>query len=326
MTSIDGERLRYFVLARFCCPGAATARKQLGRYVADHLSAPLWRERFEATVADLTERGWIAGSAATDQGRRALAAYLGLPELPPGIDWKAMTTCFLARAFHRIPDAAERRRLDSADRLRGATLAVVHDLDLEAPSLSRAVDALIWRELGVDSTEPLSLAGVRRAMLSRIFKTPANMPWTKQAARGAAAAAGASSPAALRDGILRGWLADKRLGAPAAELPSRARQSEPPEGAPPPMEALRSFAESVHRVARNPSVPREGRRVYIAGLYAQLDLPMSLEDFKQAVVEAHRAGLVQLERADDDETSELLESSETHYLHAAYHFLVVPEG
>jgi hypothetical protein len=327
---IDAERLRYFVLARFCCPGAATARRQLARYVGDHLSAPAWRERFDATLADLVERGWVEGTSGTDSGRRALAAYLRMGELPEGIDWKAMTTYLMARAFDRIPDAAERRRLDSADRLRGTTLAVVHDLDLEAPSLARAVDALIWRELGVDSTEPLSLAGVRRAVLSRLFGTPPNMPWTKQATRGAAAAVGASGPSALREGIIRAWLAswnapsDKRVG--TQPMAPRARPSEPPEGAPPPREALRAFADTVTRVAKNPSIARLGRRVYISALYANLDLPMSLDDFKQALGDAHRAGVLQLDRADDDvEPSDLLLASETHYLHTVFHFLVLPE-
>jgi hypothetical protein len=320
MTGIDAERLRYFVLARFCCPGAGGARKQLGRYVSEQLSAPEWRERFEATVADLSERGWIEGASATEPGRRALAAYFGLPELAETMDWKTMTTYLLAHAFDRIPDATERRRLDSADRLRGTTLAAVFDLDLESPSMARAVDALIWRELGVASTEPLSLAGVRRAVLARLFDTPPSMPWTKQAARGVAAAVGAESAAGLRDGILRSWLANRRLGVAPDESP-RARQSEPPEGAPPPLEALRSFAEAVQRVAKNPSVAREGRRVYISALYQNLDVPMSLEAFKQALVEAHRAGLVQLERADDAEPSDLLAASETHYLHATFHFL-----
>ncbi len=319
---ITPERLDTLVLARLSVGDTklTSARESLGRLVETHLSPGAWREAFAATVSRLTERGWLADGTPTPRGRRALAAALRVEELPTVRRWESMLSLLLAPvALGHAPTAAVRRKLGAPERLRAATLAAAHRLPLETPTLTRAIDALIWRELGVERDTPVTLAALRRLMLHRALGTPERLPPKTQAAIAASASVGASGRDArsLCKALVLRWL--QRGDATTAEEP------------PLPPDDMSAFVARLARAARSTEVARWGRdKVFIASLFDAVrgdgDAHTELGAFKERLVAAQREGLLELARADLVAAMDqsLVARSETRYLNSAFHFLVAP--
>lgn len=78
--------------------------------------------------------------------------------------------------------------------------------------------------------------------------------------------------------------------------------------------------------ARFPQEPH-ATKVFLVGVWRALDRPGDLETFKARAVEAHRAGLLTLSRADLVEAMPArdVRESEARYLGEQYHFLRLPE-
>jgi hypothetical protein len=135
----------------------------------------------------------------------------------------------------------------------------------------------------------------------------------------------------LRGAIVRRWLdggaAEAKEAAPApAPAPAPVAEAAPARA---PDEDLAAFARRVLGAARVAPTGRfGGNKVFIAHVHRQLGDPgLALAAFKERLVEAKRAGLVSLSRADLVEAMapEDVRDSETSYLGAKFHFVRLEE-
>jgi len=175
------------------------------------------------------------------------------------------------------------------------------------PKLGPLCDALVWRELGL-TTKPAKCPDEIRAMFVRKhLATP--VTGKAETALRLLAASLVRAPRAetklLREALVRMWLVGGSLGAA-------------------------SFADDLRRVAL---AAREGvfgdRKVFLASVHRELvRLPawssLSLDEFKRRVLVEHRAGNVELARADLVGAMDpaLVHASETIGDGARFHFLV----
>jgi hypothetical protein len=139
-------------------------------------------------------------------------------------------------------------------------------------------------------------------------------------------AQGSGAPA-LRALALREWAAGD---GPSKTLPGR-ESGRPAAATPPPEDFdLAAFANTVLAVARDcPTGRFGGNKVFISHVWQRLAGEPSFaalgpDAFKRQLVEAHRADLLTLSRADlvSVMDPEDVRQSETHYLNATFHFVL----
>jgi hypothetical protein len=193
-------------------------------------------------------------------------------------------------------------------------------------SLTQVRDALCWKQLGVDTDKPFTLAAVQAVLLARALQTSRETEPTQAMRQLAARSVGARRADAdsLRLAALRSWLVPSSP-APRNEL---AAPPQPPLFDPAPAQGeLQSFAEHVLRIARTATSGRFGTdKVFISHVWRALrDQLQGLEEqaFKDRLVEANRARLLSLSRADLVEAMDPADvsASETRYLGATFHFI-----
>jgi hypothetical protein len=211
-------------------------------------------------------------------------------------------------------------------------------LDGPPPSLAALCDALVWREHGLASKPKRCPPELRAVYVQRRLGSEAGAP-----ERGvrllAAREVGAPRPElrALRDALVRGWLAGRALGPPRApeatrgsveDAPVRGGPASAEDRAPRAPEVTRgivepapdrgvapsdepaepapaaSFAGDALRAAAAVTEGRFGdRKVFVSAAWDELRRDprwseLALAEFKARLVAAHRAGELALARAD----------------------------
>jgi hypothetical protein len=366
------ERLEALVIARVHANAAKLALgelvKPLARFAPAELTAAAWRDRLAQVVDGLRARGVLdadhrlidAGELARrigDAGARSWAELSDrvLPALALGI---------------AADDAKLRARLDGRDAWAAAIVGRALGLWLDGPppSLAGLCDALIWREHELPGKPKRCPPELRAVYVQRQLGSEAGLP-----ERGvrllAAREVGAPRPElrALRDALVRGWLAGRVLGpaarpdavrtavrAASAAAPGDGHgpgpasepraQPQPSRDATPAIAAAgaadrggsAAFADGVERAARATAEGWFGdRKVFVSAVWDQLRrdpgwAPLALDDFKARLVAAHRAGLLELARADLVAAMDpaLVAASEITADGASFHFVVpnVPDG
>lgn len=257
----------------------------------------------------------------THAGRARALATLGVEALPPKATWaKVRDGLLLAKALGApAPGAAEARRLGSKTGLHAAVLKALYALPVaDFPTSKQAVDALIWKQLGLDTDAPLTLAVLKKLLLNRelgLMLEPTEAKAVESlAARGLEARD--KTPAGLRAAALRRW-ALGQASAPVAD----ARW---------PLD-LDQFARRVLAAARGCATGRFGPdKVFIAHVWRALrDDPAArgdgLDDFKRRLGEANRERLLDLARADLVEAMDPADVAESvmEYSGGTFHFVRV---
>lgn len=247
------------------------------------------------------------------RGRGALRAALGVKSLPEKSDWRSIKKTCLADA-PLPPKQVSSKRGKSTDREDAANIARYHGLKLgNAPTLRQVRDALAWKAIDVETTEPFTLAAVLKVLLNRVLKTTKPLEVSAVLKQLAAEAAEAN-----RDDTeespqirLRRWLAS-----PAGPV-------EPPD-----VEDDNTFAARVMAAARASETGRFGdNKVYISHVFRRLvdegAVVKDLDAFKARLVSAHTSGLLALSRADMVEAMkpEDLDASATMHSGATFHFV-----
>jgi hypothetical protein len=315
------------------------ARSEVSRalepFAAHRWSTGEWNGRLEEALAALQEGGLVTrtarmGLVLTSAGRAHALAWLGVKRLE-GVSWKQLKNKhLLARALELAPSSGTLARLASADGMRA--VLVQRDLGLEAPgsrSLAQVRDALCWKQLGVETDRPFTLAAVQAVLLSRALESPREVPAPRAMRQLAARSVGARRVDAdtLRLSTLRAWLV------PTSSEPAPARgpldEPAPPSG-PSPLDDLRSFAARVLAAAQASTTGRFGEdRVFISHVWRALqEQAQGLDErtFKSRLVEANRARLLSLERADLVEAMNPADvsASEVQSSTATFHFIALP--
>ena len=316
-----GELALAWLLTREDGKGARSGLSRALQSFAEHRwSSSDWNTRLDETLAALEAGGLVRctarkGLELTAAGRAHAQEWLGVKRLPEGTTWKKLkSTHLLARVLELPPSSVNLARLGTADGMR-AVLVQKH-LGTTSPgsrSLTQVRDALCWKQLGIETERPFTLAAVQAVLLARALQSSREAEPTQAMRQLAAKSVGArrSDADSLRLAALRSWL-----------VPS----SEPVTVAP---EELHTFAERVREAARASTSGRfGGDKIFISHVWHALRNQvrgLDEQTFKDRLLEANRARLLSLSRADLVEAMDPADvsASETRYLGATFHFIAL---
>lgn len=345
----DPQRIDLLVLARLATtskpPSVKKLEQDLFAFVESRLSRHEWssclarRLRALRAAREIDER-----RAPTSRGLSRLREALSVETLPG--QWSKIWRALMPALALQVPPT---RWADvaSPDKLRARLIRQEHELALrETPTLAQAVDAQIWRALGLDETGPLTLNKLRRAVLEQTLGSPLRAKSVDTVEAGhwlATAAAGTTTRdiATIRRALVSRWLFEEEPPAPpatraepvaaepvAAEPTPRRPKTRAPSGTRP---SLKRWAQRVQALAQATPSGRYGEeRVFIASVWGAVKAETSLctssiSAFKDRLLEANRAGLLRLHRADlvSAMDERLVRESEIQHFNATFHFIEI---
>ena len=323
--TLVAERLEALVVAR---AHTATAKLALGdlvkpltRFAPAELTAGAWRDRLAEVVVALRAQGVLDADHRVrdpDELARRIGEVGGAVRSWPELSDRVLPGLALGIA---AGEAKLRARLDGRDAWAAAIVGRALGVwrDGPPPSLAAMCDALVWRELGLPGKPKRCPPELRALFVQRRLGSEAGPP-ERLVRVLAAREVDAPRPElrALRDALVRGWLAGRVPGEPAP-------------AAPPPAAPATSFAEDALRAARAVTEGWFGdRKVFVSAVWDQLRRDprwsgLAPADFKARLLAAHRAGELALARADLVAAMDpaLVAASEIAADGARFHFLVV---
>lgn len=314
------------VLARLLLPRAtpANVRKDVGKLLDAEPSSADLAELYAELVAagDLAKRPRNV-FALTDTGRARALQFLGLSELPQKATWGTLVAKQLFPKASGLSDD-EAVRLRDGDKLAAFVLKRKYGLpDNAGARVKEVAAALVCRELGYP--DETTLDGLVGSVLGRLLGHDGREPTAKLVKQLPLVNTGLKSTKAddVRTKVVRDWLA------------SAARREGAVEPTPPEPFDLTAFAATVRKLAGGS--PQDHRfhdnKAFIAPLWRasqrEPTFPrLTLAEFKERLVDANRAHLLRLSRADLVQAMDptLVAESETTYLNASFHFVLIEEN
>jgi hypothetical protein len=320
-----GELALVWLLTRAEGKGARSDVSRALKPFADHRwSSGEWGGRLDETLARLGQDGLVTqnarkGLTLTAQGRARALEVLGVEHLPKGATWKQLKgTHLVALALGLTPSSTNLSRLGRAEGMRAVLVQKHLGLEPSQPrSLAQVRDLLCWRQLGVETDKPFTLAAVQAVLLGRELQASREVTAPQALQQLAARSVGArrTDTESLRLAALRAWTFPAGESAPASPAPAS------------PDESLRIFAEHVVRAARSSVAGRFGDdRVFISHVWrAMQGQGLDEQAFKRRLVEANQRRLLSLSRADMVELMDPAEvaASEVRHLGATFHFIAL---
>ncbi len=309
------------LLTRLFVPSEKPPTHAAARKAVVGVIGPVDDEGWAKAVASLVSAGYIDADAAplpavaapstsgaialNDAGRSGVAEWLGLPVGETALKWPAIRDKWLPAATVPVED-----RVVFNDDKRVIPLLLGRQFGVgPVASVDQAIQAVVCKDLGHPEARDLNTL-VASVLSSRLGKTLPPLPLKEMDKQVPAAVFDlpAASPKAVRAAALKQWAAMSR--------PARA-------------DDLPSFAAAVNRTAAaSPTGWFGDDKVFISHVHRQLADGTSLDAFKQRLVEANTAGLVQLARADLVAAMDPADvrASEVKYLTAEFHFIRVEKG
>jgi hypothetical protein len=305
----------------------AKVRLELAAFCRDGLT----EDHFQATLNDLAAAGCYdpLTLGLTETGRARALKVLGLEALPAKPTWANLLAKYLLpQALEVPPDATDTlKQIAKADGLAALMLRRKHGVSVPGgANVTKTTEALacqhVCQALGLPPAADWK--SLQTAVLGHLVGAPeltAKQVKT-QVPRLALGVPDTKMPN-LVAAVVRDWLdaGPAPASAPAPALEPAADAFDLP-----------AFAATVLRAAAVAETGRFGTKVFVNHLWRQLagraDLGVgSFPEFKDRLLEAHRAGLLELARADlvDTLDPEDVRTSEISYLNATYHF-VLDEG
>lgn len=267
-------------------------------------------EKLRAGLKQLAEAGLREKNAMTltAKGRKRAADALGI-DAGTKATWPRLKGVLVEVALGRSPRKGSKPL--SASAVRAVALASKLGLETESTRQTDVLDAWVARELGMAGR--FTLAHVRAHLLSRALGIESLRDPKRVGTVAVAHILGVPRTDAnlVRDAVLREWL---------AKTPPKA--DEPESGT-----DLQSFATRVQEIARASADGRFGRhKVFIAPIWNRARgrfQSMNEHEFKSKLIDAHRAGLLRLSRADltPAMAPDVVAASEVPYLNAVFHFV-----
>jgi hypothetical protein len=318
VTAIAPERLDAFVIARLATAGQkarlAEIVKPLRRFAPRDQTDAQWQQSLAAAIDGLRERGIVDAALRVPPGE--LARRIGTASARR---WPQLADRVLPALALQIDagDAKAHARLDGRDAWAAAIVARALGVWRAGspPALGPMCDALVWQALGLAGTPRTCPAELRAHFLRQRAGGEAGAP--ERIVRMHAARlvdASRTELGALREALVRMWLAGRAVGAaPAAPAP------EP-----------RSLVADAQAAANTARAGMFGeRKVFIASVWEALRaMPawasLGLDELKARLVAAHRGGELVLARADLVAAMDpgLVAASETRTDGATFHFIV----
>jgi hypothetical protein len=266
----------------------------------------------------------------TASGRQALPQLFGVEHVPVVKDWAhGKQLAALAGSMKRR--GATTKQLD-ADTLSAWILTHHYGLPAGIKTAAQAVDRLAWRALGVERDAPFDPSAVQRYLLREIV--PENSRVNLDAWRRMLAMRALQGETHDANGLTRALLAQP-LGSTvslAQTQPEPVRNDN--SGTQQASLSLGDFARAVTEAATRPEVARfHDDRAFIGSVWDCMrgHSPvgdMSLEQFKTTLIEAHRARLLHITRADLVSAMDPaeVERSEARYQDSTFHFVQLDAG
>jgi len=322
MIATPAERLQTLVVARIATtkvpPGSRELVKGLVRFASPERSPAAFADEIEAALGTLVAQGAVDGTGRVAR-EGELARRIG--KHPPAT-WARVVDRFLpGLALGLAPDDAKgHARLAGRDAWAAAIVARALGIWTSGPppSPSAVCDAVVWRKLGLAGRPKRTPPEVRAHFVQlELAAGVGAVDWQVRMLAARLIAAPRAELRALRDALVRRWIAGVDFGAPAA--PTAEVGVDP--GAP-------DFAGAVAAAARTAEDGVFGdRKVFIAAVWRGLRAPwaeLTLDAFKQRLLDAHRAGQVSLARADLVSAMDpaLVAASEAASGDARFHFVV----
>ncbi|NBD08137.1 hypothetical protein [Corallococcus silvisoli] len=331
-TRLQGLALAWLATRTEKSPGTRAAlAKTLHAFVEHRWSRGEWSERFDSLLAGLLDGKLVeprgrAALALTGPGRQRALKFLRV-DSPKGLTWKRVKQQHLLAKSLGLPNSkAALGRLADADGVRALLLKRAHQVPgPETPTLTQVEDRLLWRELGVETEEKLTLAALKAHLLGKLLGQQVSHP-KRGLEQLAARAVGASRVDAevVRLAALREWVLKEGEKTPPKESPKPLRKEARSESLP---TDAASFAKRVLDVARTSSTGRFGdNKVFISHVWRALQPEWaSRAAFDAALIEANRAHHLSLGRADllaVMDPRDVAESEVRSY-GASFHFVVL---
>jgi uncharacterized protein (DUF2267 family) len=305
------------VLVRMTLPSKkrvtpSVVRKDVGKLLNSELSGAEFDDlRSELATAGFLTRGKRDTFTLTDAGRERALRFLGVAELPSRTNWSTVIAKYLfPKAAGLSANAAA--KLGKWDKLAPFVLKRKYGLTGGGGStMNQVLEAIACKHLGFP--DETTLDGLLCAVLSRLMGSE-RLPKEKLVKQLPLFETGLTAARidAARRKVVQDWLA----------------------GSPPPSEPLdlTDFAATVRALAaKSPLRDRfHDNKVFIAALWrASQQEPsfprVSLDEFKERLVEANSHNLLHLSRADLVQAMDpqLVADSETVYLNASFHFVLI---
>lgn len=267
---------------------------------------------------DLLAKPWRLSPAVHE---RALQAW-GISKLPPRANWNTLKQQVILPKLLGIPAERIAKAKSKSQALALCVLQRKFGLPPEASSPGKLVDALAWQTMDIESTARFSSkAVVAQRLLGQ--KAPENTDTVIK--RLATQALGQQSNDLFRTAIQRA-LADRLEHAPEPALSVSEKNGQTTAAQ---EDTAARFATQVRHAASHSPTGRFGdNKVFISHVWkafeAEPDAPrLSLERFKEQLLEAHRRQSIELARADLVErmNPEDVVASEVRYLGSTFHFI-----
>jgi hypothetical protein len=318
------EMAENLILARLLVPASrpptrATIEKCLAPLFTQRLIPADWRNLFDSAFARLIAGELVSAKplTLTAAGRERALEYWQIDRVPAKARWETLKREYIAPRVLGI----SRDQVSSKDKAKAFVAAVLksrYGLPPEVAATSTAVvNALAWQQLEIVSTARFTPQAVVGQALLKSARPLTADELMKQLARLALDSTGND----LFTGALRQWIARAAAG----------RKTDAPADAALRDGGLPNFAETISRAARDSQLGRFGEnKVFISQVWrafqAREDFDgLSLQEFKERLVAAHRRRLLELSRADLVERMDPREvaESETKYMDATFHFVRV---
>jgi hypothetical protein len=316
------------VLVRMTLPSKkpvapSVVRRDVSKLLGTDFSAAGFDDlRNELAAADFLTKGKRNTFALTNAGRERALRFLGLTEIPLGVNWSTVIAKYLVpKASGLSADGAA--KLNNGDKLAAFVLKRKYGLaEAVGSTVNQALEAIVCKRLAF--AHETTLNGLLTAVLSDLVGSErlTKETLTKQVPLFETGLTAVTADAARRK-LVRDWLGGITRPLRSTPLPERP--------APEPFD-LAAFAATVRALAaKSPPDHRfHDNKVFISALWrATQDEPsfprLGLPEFKHRLVDANAQNLLHLSRADLVSAMDphLLAESETLYLNAAFHFVLV---
>ncbi|MCG8366053.1 MAG: hypothetical protein MJA27_22300 [Pseudanabaenales cyanobacterium] len=315
------------------------------------LSASDFSEKFEHALAHLIAQGYAqkirrSSYQITETGNQEALDLLRIKTLPPKLQWTPLRNTYWIAYALKLPALSvdTQKRLADGDILRAVILQNYFKLSTEDfPTLTKARNALLWQQLCDPnvtgrlqaqlpqlSQRAFSQGAVMEILLNDLLQAPKALKWEKALKQLVTKAVNArqTKPDELRLAILRQALSNSQ----SQPFPADQETPQTPESTDAlPALTPSEFAAAVLEAANTTQEGRFGdHKVFISQVWEtfqnkQPDLNLTLEDFKQQLIEANRQRLLTLNRADLAYAlnPEDVATSEITHLNSTFHFIRV---
>lgn len=324
------EMTEHLILARLLAgtaraPARRDVQKSLDSLFLEHLGASLWRSVFSGAFDRLVavQQVTVQPITLTATGRERALGYWQIDDLPTRIRWETLKRQYIVPRVLGLSPV----QIAGKDKTKSLIAAVVKNKYHLAPetgnSLASIVNALAWRQLNIDSTARFT----PQAVVAKVLLKSTRKPTTDQVATSLARLAFDTAGNDLFAGALRQWIASARIPANTDAGAIDHTSTDELDG------DLTTFALHTLRLARGAKAGWFGdNKVFISRAWTHLRgqpefAAITLAEFKERLVEAHRRRLLELSRADLVErmNADDVADSETRYLDGIFHLLRIDD-